>query len=342
MRWDHQMVELVWFNAERVRSTPQMAEAAWLSSMRRTLKDREDTSGIKVKDGSRLTVDLTPISTKKVKDASAMLDSKAIATLDKDFSQEELDVSTAQSIKEYSDLIHGSVSQWDAVTDSNYFHQDCADNAHHTWRAEVSTAFKYSASQTKSWESMDNARHVNQEWSLTLISLLVNLFSAQVIMSSWLMTVFAESAQSILSLLQMDTTVECHTVWTMKSSSQTAHAENAQNSPDQLITDSTAELSTALKMKYFKLTVHATHLVAHTTTSDSILMMPIATCAISSQDQTRKEMNVSLICAPIIKSKPEMDTAKFAHHTTQLNEMRMMMEMSNTSAWNKSAKVSWS
>jgi hypothetical protein len=88
-----------------------MAEAAWLSSMRRTFKDREDTSGIKVKDGSRLTVDLTPISTKKVKDASAMLDSITIATLDKDFSQEELDVSTAQSIKECSDLIHGSASQ---------------------------------------------------------------------------------------------------------------------------------------------------------------------------------------------------------------------------------------
>jgi hypothetical protein len=126
----------------------------------------------------------------------------------------------------------------------------------------------------------------------------------------------------------------------MRSSSQTAHVENAQNSPDQLITDSTAELSTAWKMKFFKLTVHATHLVAHTTTSDSILMMLIATCAMSTQDQTRKEMNVSLICVPIIKSKPETDTAKSAHHTTQPNKMRMMMEMSNTSASNKSAKVS--
>jgi len=79
--------------------------------MKRTSKDREDTSGIKEKDGSRLTVDLTPISTRKVKDASATLDSLTIATQDKECSQVESAVSIAQNIKEYSELTHGSANQ---------------------------------------------------------------------------------------------------------------------------------------------------------------------------------------------------------------------------------------
>jgi len=91
-------------------------------------------------------------------------------------------------------------------------------------------------------------------------------------------------------------------------------------------------------MRYFKWMVHATHLAAHTTTSDSTPMMNIATCVMSTPDQTPMETNVSLICALTIKFKPEMDIVKFAHHTTQPNKMRRM-EISNISASNNSAMV---